>query len=99
MVHSRQQLARSACSHPHSTGFRCPNSFLFVLASESTPSEFFMATPSISSTTQAAETFLPFHRAAIGDEEIEAAVNVLRSGWITTGPRVKEIEQNFAART
>ncbi len=58
-----------------------------------------MATPAISSATAAADTFLPFHRAAIGNEEIEAAVNVLRSGWLTSGPRVKEFEQNFAAYT
>jgi perosamine synthetase len=56
-----------------------------------------MATQAISSTTQTASTFLPFHRAAIGDEEIEAVVNVLRSGWLTTGPRVKEFERTFGA--
>jgi dTDP-4-amino-4,6-dideoxygalactose transaminase len=41
--------------------------------------------------------FLPFHRADIGDEEIEAVVAVLRSGWLTSGPRVKEFESAFAA--
>ena len=40
-------------------------------------------------------TFLPFHRALIGEEEIEAVLEVLRSGWLTTGPRVKEFEAQF----
>ena len=41
-------------------------------------------------------TFLPFHRALIGEEEIGAVLEVLRSGWLTTGPRVKEFESQFA---
>lgn len=41
-------------------------------------------------------TYLPFHRADIGDEEIDAVVAVLRSGWLTSGPRVKEFEAAFA---
>lgn len=32
----------------------------------------------------------------IGEEEIAAVVEVLRSGWITTGPKTKEFEQAFA---
>jgi dTDP-4-amino-4,6-dideoxygalactose transaminase len=43
------------------------------------------------------EGFLPFHRADLGDEEIAAVVDVLRSGWLTTGPKVKEFEREFAA--
>ena len=39
---------------------------------------------------------IPFHRPAIGEREIEAVVQTLRSGWITTGPRVKELEESFA---
>lgn len=31
----------------------------------------------------------------IGDEEIEAVVSALRSGWLTSGPRMKEFEQLF----
>jgi perosamine synthetase len=42
---------------------------------------------------------LPFHRALIEEEEIRAVVEVLRSGWLTTGPRVKEFEAAFAAYT
>ncbi len=40
--------------------------------------------------------FLPFHRADVGDDEIAAVVDAIRSGWLTTGPRVKEFEAAFA---
>jgi dTDP-4-amino-4,6-dideoxygalactose transaminase len=46
-----------------------------------------------------ATTFLPFHRALIEEEEISAVIDVLRSGWLTTGPRVKEFEAAFAKYT
>lgn len=32
----------------------------------------------------------------VGEEEIQAAAEVLRSGWYTSGPRVKEFERAFA---
>ena len=32
----------------------------------------------------------------IGDEEIQAVADTLRSGWLTSGPRVRELEQRFA---
>ncbi|PYU29033.1 MAG: UDP-4-amino-4,6-dideoxy-N-acetyl-beta-L-altrosamine transaminase [Acidobacteria bacterium] len=41
--------------------------------------------------------FIPFHRASIGPEEIEAVQKVLASGWLTTGPVAQEFERNFAA--
>ena len=41
-------------------------------------------------------TFLPFHRPSIGDEEVEEVSEALRSGWVTTGPRVKRFEDSFA---
>lgn len=40
---------------------------------------------------------IPFHIPDIGEEEIDAVVSVLRSGWLTTGARVKQFEQDFAA--
>ena len=46
--------------------------------------------------TQATTSFLPFHRAVVGAEEISAVVEVLQSGWLTTGPRVKQFESSFA---
>ncbi len=41
--------------------------------------------------------FLPFALPNITDAEIDEVVATLRSGWITTGPRVKQFEQDFAA--
>jgi dTDP-4-amino-4,6-dideoxygalactose transaminase len=41
-------------------------------------------------------TFLSFQPPAIGEEEIAAVVETLRSGWLTTGPRTAELERRFA---
>jgi dTDP-4-amino-4,6-dideoxygalactose transaminase len=41
-------------------------------------------------------TFLGFQPPAIGDEEIAAVAETLRSGWLTTGPRTAELERRFA---
>lgn len=43
------------------------------------------------------EPYLPFSRPSIGAEEIDAVGAVLRSGWITTGPKCQELEQRFCA--
>ncbi|MGH9317403.1 MAG: DegT/DnrJ/EryC1/StrS family aminotransferase [Thermoanaerobaculia bacterium] len=40
---------------------------------------------------------VPFFRPDIGEAEIDEVVVTLRSGWLTTGPRVKRFEQEFAA--
>ena len=42
------------------------------------------------------QAFLPFSRPSIGDEEIAAVEQVLRSGWITTGPKNQALEEQFA---
>ena len=39
--------------------------------------------------------FLPFSRPSITDEDIAAVVEVLRSRWITTGPKAAEFERRF----
>ncbi|HPN83793.1 MAG TPA: DegT/DnrJ/EryC1/StrS family aminotransferase [Victivallales bacterium] len=39
---------------------------------------------------------IQFHRASIGAPEIREVVNCLKSGWLTTGPRVKQFEAEFA---
>jgi len=49
------------------------------------------------SATATAVSFIPFHRAMIGQEEVRAVSEVLESGWLTTGPRVKQFETAFAA--
>jgi dTDP-4-amino-4,6-dideoxygalactose transaminase len=41
--------------------------------------------------------FIPPARPVIGDDEIEAAVRVLRSGMVVQGPEVKGFEDEFAA--
>jgi dTDP-4-amino-4,6-dideoxygalactose transaminase len=41
-------------------------------------------------------SFLPFSPPSIGAEEIEEVVDTLRSGWISTGPKVKRFETEFA---
>jgi dTDP-4-amino-4,6-dideoxygalactose transaminase len=41
--------------------------------------------------------FLPFHRSDVGEEEVSEVLEVLRSGWLTTGPKVREFEREFAA--
>lgn len=40
--------------------------------------------------------FLQFHVPDIGEEEIQVVLETLRSGWLTTGPKVKQFEENFA---
>jgi len=42
------------------------------------------------------KTFLPFSPPKIGDDEIAEVVDTLKSDWITTGPKVKRFEQEFA---
>lgn len=49
----------------------------------------------LSSNTRRA-TMLGFQPPAIGDEEIAAVVETLRSGWLTTGPRAAELERRMA---
>jgi perosamine synthetase len=43
-------------------------------------------------------SFLPYGRQSIEESDIEAVVEVLRSDWLTTGPKVGEFEEVFAAR-
>lgn len=43
--------------------------------------------------------FLPLSRPSIGEREIQAVCEVLRSGWLTTGPRCAELEAAFRRAT
>src|SRR5471030_1293501 len=45
---------------------------------------------------QSVAPFLPFTRPTIDDETIAGVVEVLRSGWITSGPKVKEFEAKLS---
>jgi UDP-4-amino-4-deoxy-L-arabinose-oxoglutarate aminotransferase len=43
--------------------------------------------------------FLPLSRPELDDEEIDAVAACLRSGWITSGPKVAELEERFRSLT
>ena len=43
------------------------------------------------------QKFLPFAIPEIGEEEIQEVMECLRSGWVTTGPKTRQFEEEFAA--
>ncbi len=43
------------------------------------------------------KSYIPLHRPAIDHNEIDAAVAVLKSGWLTTGVECRKFEEEFAA--
>ena len=43
-------------------------------------------------------SFLPYGRQSVDEADIQAVVEVLRSDWLTTGPKVAEFEEAFADR-
>jgi perosamine synthetase len=47
--------------------------------------------------TPVREKLLPYGRQSLDDEDIQAVVEVLKSDWLTTGPKVGEFEERFAA--
>ena len=42
------------------------------------------------------ELQVPFHRASVGEDEVRAVSDVIRSGWMTMGPKTFEFENQFA---
>jgi len=42
-------------------------------------------------------TLLPYGRQSLDDADIQAVVEVLKSDWLTTGPKIGEFEEQFAA--
>jgi perosamine synthetase len=48
--------------------------------------------------TPALEQFLPYAHQVIEDDDVDAVAAALRSDWLTTGPRVAELEDAFAER-
>src|SRR5436305_9389542 len=40
---------------------------------------------------------LSFYKPSIGPEEIDEVIDTLKSGWLTTGPKTKQFEREFAA--
>ena len=49
-----------------------------------------------SETLSRRKTLLGFQPPAVGEEEIAAVAETLRSGWLTTGPRAAELERRMA---
>jgi dTDP-4-amino-4,6-dideoxygalactose transaminase len=41
-------------------------------------------------------SFLGFQPPAVGEEEIAAVAETIRSGWLTTGPKARALEERFA---
>lgn len=54
-----------------------------------------MEKPAIEGGNPVRNTFLPFMQPWITEEEISEVASVLRSGWLTTGPKVLEFESKF----
>src|SRR6266849_6964171 len=47
--------------------------------------------------TPVRSTLLPYGRQSIDEDDIQAVVEALRSDWLTTGPKIDEFEEAFAA--
>ncbi len=58
-----------------------------------------MQKPAIEGGTPVRKEYLPFSPPDIGEEEIKAVTEVLRFGWITTGPRCSEFEHSLCKYT
>src|ERR1035437_946764 len=46
--------------------------------------------------TPVRKRFLPYGRQSLDDADIQAVVEVLKSDWLTTGPKIAEFEERFA---
>ncbi len=60
------------------------------------PQEIFVAEPRTQPEQARKALQVPFFRPSIGEAEIEEVSACLRSGWLTTGPRTKQFEADFA---
>ena len=56
-----------------------------------------MTPTSLPSSLPSSLPFIPFALPDIGEAEIAEVVDTLRSGWLTTGPKVKRFEEDFTA--
>jgi perosamine synthetase len=48
--------------------------------------------------TPVRDTLLPYGRQSISEEDIQSVADVLRSDWLTTGPKIGEFEEALAAK-
>ena len=46
--------------------------------------------------TPVRDSYLPYSRQNVYEEDIQSVIGVLRSDWLTTGPKVEKFEQAFA---
>jgi UDP-4-amino-4-deoxy-L-arabinose-oxoglutarate aminotransferase len=58
-----------------------------------------LSKPDVVTSLDEVRPFLPFSKPSITAEDIAAVAEVLKSGWITTGSRCAELEQQFKALT
>jgi perosamine synthetase len=56
-----------------------------------------METLALQGGTPVRETLLPYGRQSLDGEDVQSVVEVLKSDWLTTGPKVPEFEEAFAA--
>jgi len=56
-----------------------------------------LETLAIDGGTSVRAKLLPYGRQSLDDSDIQAVIEVLKSDWLTTGPKVGEFEQQFAA--
>jgi len=47
--------------------------------------------------TPVREKLLPYGRQSLDEEDVQAVIEVLKSDWLTTGPKIGEFEERFAA--
>jgi perosamine synthetase len=48
--------------------------------------------------TPVRDKLLPYGRQSLDDADVQAVVEVLKSNWLTTGPKIGEFEERFATR-
>src|SRR6267142_1384802 len=56
-----------------------------------------LETLAIDGGTPVREKLLPYGRQSLDDADVQAVVEVLKSDWLTTGPKVGEFEERFSA--
>lgn len=66
------------------------------MASQTTATDFHADEISSSARSAEKDISVPFLRPALGEGEINEVIDTLKSGWLTTGPKTKLFEENFA---
>src|SRR6266550_9092803 len=67
-----------------------------ALAGRGDPARLRRTEPPSEKRSRVRPDFLPLSRPSIGPQEIEEVTACLRSGWLTSGPRVARFEEAFA---